>query len=63
MVSNGQRLVEDFRRERRAGDPRVSAEGRTILQRITSGDLVEEFAESLESGADEDPGLSSPGAQ
>ena len=56
-VTNGERLLDEFRRERRAGDPRLSPEGREILRRITSGDLADEFADALASVSEPDPSL------
>ncbi len=71
-VTRGQQLLEDFRRQRRAGDPRITPEGRAILLRITTGDLADDFAESLAAlgnvdamlsgGAGADEGDCEPGA-
>jgi hypothetical protein len=58
-VTTGEQLLEDFRRRRRAGDPRITPEGREILLRITKGDLAGAFAESLAAISDADPMLSS----
>jgi len=41
-------LAEERRRRRRAGDPRLSAEGRAILLRIATGDLQDEFQAALD---------------
>ena len=38
-VRIGDELLEERRQRRRAGDPRLSAEGREILLRVTRGDL------------------------
>ena len=57
-MSNGQNLIDEFRRERRAGDPRLSPEGRDILRRITTGDLANDFADSLAEIGNEDAALS-----
>jgi len=57
-MTKGEQLLEDFRRQRRAGDPRITPEGREILLRITKGDLAGEFAESLAAITDADPMLS-----
>lgn len=46
-MTRGQRLLEDLERQRRAGDPRLTEGDRAILERITTGDLVEEFAAGL----------------
>jgi hypothetical protein len=57
-MTKGQQLLEELRRQRRAGDPRVTPEGREILLRITTGDLADEFADSLAEISDADPLLS-----
>ena len=48
-------ITEECRRRRRAGDPRVSAEGRAILARITDGDLADEFQAALDADLVADP--------
>jgi hypothetical protein len=40
-VTKGEELLAEFRRQRRAGDPRLSEEGKAILLRITMGDLAD----------------------
>jgi hypothetical protein len=51
-VSNvGEELLEERRRRRRAGDPRLSPEGRQLFARMATGDLVEEFQAELDSDA------------
>ena len=50
----GQQLLEDLERQRRAGDPRLTEADR-ILERITTSDLVEEFAAGLAAISDDDP--------
>jgi hypothetical protein len=57
-MTKGQQLLEEFRRQRRAGDPRITPEGREILLRITTGDLADEFADSLAAASEADPALS-----
>jgi hypothetical protein len=57
-VTKGEQLLDEFRRQRRGGDPRITPEGREILLRITKGDLAGEFAESLAGISDADPMLS-----
>jgi hypothetical protein len=57
-VSLADELLEKRRQRRRAGDPRLSPEGREILLRLTTGDLAEEFGRSLEEISDVDPLLS-----
>jgi hypothetical protein len=57
-MTTGEKLLDEFRRERRAGDPRLSPEGREILRRITSGDFADEFADALTEIGANDPSLS-----
>lgn len=47
-MSIGEELLEERRRRRRAGDPRLSAEGRELFRRMTTGDLVEELQTALD---------------
>ncbi len=54
-VSIGEELLEERRRRRRAGDPRLSAEGRELFQRMTTGDLVDEFQDALDADLAADP--------
>ena len=56
-MTTGDGLLDEFRRERRAGDPRMSSEGSEILRRITSGDFADEFADALAAVSDGDPSL------
>ncbi len=58
-VTRGEQLLEDLRRQRRAGDPRITAEGREILLRLTVGDLADDFADSLAAVSADDPMLPS----
>lgn len=53
-VNMGEKLVEE-RRRRRAGDPRVTPEGRAILLRLVEGDLMGEFQAALDAVSAEDP--------
>lgn len=46
-VTKGEQLLEEFRRQRRRGDPRLTDGDKQILRRITTGDLADEFADSL----------------
>ena len=46
-------VSEERRRRRRAGDPRLSAAGREVLARITTGDLVDEFQAALDGHHDD----------
>ena len=48
VSTTGEDLVEQRRRRRRAGDPRLSPEGRALFARMTTGDLVEEFQAALD---------------
>jgi hypothetical protein len=54
-MSVGDDLLEQRRRRRRAGDPRLTDADREILRRITTGDLVGEFQAALEADVDADP--------
>ncbi len=47
-VTIGEELLEERRRRRRAGDPRITPEGREILRRVTRGDLADEFQAALD---------------
>jgi hypothetical protein len=59
-VSVGEELLEERRRRRRAGDPRLSEEGRKLFIRMTTGDLVEEFQDALDAVSASDPLLRGP---
>jgi hypothetical protein len=48
-------VSEERRLRRRAGDPRISPEGRAVLARITTGDLADEFQAALDDALDADP--------
>ncbi len=54
-VTIGEDLLEERRRRRRAGDLRLSAEGRELFQRMTTGDLVDEFQDALDADVAADP--------
>ena len=54
-VSVGEELLEERRRRRRAGDPRITPEGRAILARLVDGDLVEQFQAELDAQSAADP--------
>jgi hypothetical protein len=54
-VSIGEELIEERRRRRRAGDPRITDEGRAILLRLVEGDLMGEFQAALDGASAEDP--------
>jgi hypothetical protein len=47
-VTIGEEFPDERRRRRRAGDPRITPEGREILRRITRGDLEDEFQAALD---------------
>jgi hypothetical protein len=54
-MTTGQDLLEEFRRQRRGGDPRLTEGDKEILRRIAMGDLADEFADSLAAISDADP--------
>ena len=54
-VSIGEELLEERRRRRRAGDPRLTEADREILRRVTRGDLADEFQAALDADSVEDP--------
>lgn len=54
-MSTGEELIEERRRRRRAGDPRLSDADRQILRRITTGDLAGEFPAALDADLADDP--------
>jgi hypothetical protein len=56
-VTIGEELLEERRRRRRAGDPRITPEGRALLLRLTSGDLIDDFQAALDADAAGDPAL------
>jgi hypothetical protein len=56
-VTTGEDLLEERRRRRRAGDPRITPEGREILLRLTTGDLMDDFQAALDADAEADPVL------
>lgn len=47
-VTIGEELLEERRQRRRAGDPRITPEGRELLLRMTTGDLIDEFRAALD---------------
>ena len=54
-MTKGQRLLQQLERDRRAGDLRLTDSDRAILERITSGDLADDFAEALAETSTDDP--------
>jgi len=57
-VSIREELDEERRRRRREGDPRLTAEDRELLRRLTDGDLKDEFQAALDAVSESDPLLS-----
>ena len=57
-MSIGEELIAERRRRRRAGDPRLSPEGRELFRRMTTGDLTGEFQAALDAVSAADPLLS-----
>jgi hypothetical protein len=55
VVTTGEDLLEEFRRRRRGGAPRITSEGREILNRLVMGDLADDFAEALAETSASDP--------
>lgn len=51
-------LLEERRRRRRAGDPRITPKDRELLLRLVTGDLMGEFQAELDRISVEDPILS-----
>jgi hypothetical protein len=47
-------VFDERRRRRLAGDPRLSEEGRDLFERITDGDLADEFQAALDADLDAD---------
>jgi len=56
-MSIGEELLDQRRRRRRAGDPRLSDADREILRRITTGDLAPAFQAALDADVMGDPVL------
>lgn len=54
-VTIGEELLEERRRRRRAGDPRLTEADREILRRVTRGDLADEFQAALDADLVADP--------
>jgi hypothetical protein len=55
VMSIGEELLEERRRRRLAGDPRVTDADRELLLRLVSGDLMDEFQAALDAVSDADP--------
>ncbi|MGH9118623.1 MAG: hypothetical protein ACRD0A_12340 [Acidimicrobiales bacterium] len=51
----GEELLEERRRRRRAGDPRLTYADREILRRLTRGDLADQFQAALDADLAADP--------
>ncbi len=54
-VSIGEELIEQRRRRRRTGDPRLTDEDKELLRRPTTGDLVGAFQTGLDAVSRADP--------
>ena len=54
-VPIGEEILEERRRRRRAGDPRITDADREILRRVTHGDLADEFQAALDADLAADP--------
>jgi hypothetical protein len=54
-MSVGEELLEERRRRRRAGDPRLTEADREFLGRLTDGDLADEFQAALDAVCASDP--------
>lgn len=58
FMSIDEDLLDERRRRRRAGDPRLTPADRELFRRMTTGDLAEEFQASLDDILAADPLLS-----
>jgi hypothetical protein len=56
VSSIGQDFLEERRRRRSAGDPRITHDGREILLTLTTGDRMDEFQAALDSDLVNDAG-------
>lgn len=54
-MSIGEEILEEQRRRRHSGDPRLTEADRTILRRVTRGDLAEAFQAALDDDLMNDP--------
>jgi hypothetical protein len=54
-MSVDEELIEERRRRRHAGDPRLTDADRELLRRLTTGDLVDEFRAALDAVSAADP--------
>ena len=55
VMSIGEELIEERRRRRRAGDPRLTDADRELLRRLVDGDLAHEFQAALDAVSAADP--------
>lgn len=55
MSTIGEELLEERRRRRRDGDPRLTDEDKQILRCVTHGDLAEDFQTALDADLEADP--------
>jgi hypothetical protein len=53
-MSIGEELLDERRRRRRAGDPRLSDADREILRRVATGDLAPAFQAALDADMEAD---------
>ena len=53
-MTKGEQLLENMRRARRSGDPRLTDSDRAILRRVTVGDLADDFADALDGDLSDD---------
>jgi len=56
-VTIGEDLRSERHQRRLAGDPRITPEGRALLLRLTTGDLMDEFQAALDADLAADPAL------
>src|SRR4051812_7242712 len=56
-MSAGEDLIAERRRRRRAGDPRLSPDGRALFRRMATGDLADELQAALDADVDADSAL------
>jgi hypothetical protein len=54
-VRTGEKLLEERRRRRHAGDPRFTEADREYARRLTTGDLVGELQAALDAVSAADP--------
>lgn len=62
-MSTAEELIEERRRRRRAGDPRLTEADREVLGRIVDGDLADQFQAALDAVSASDPLLGGKGTK